>query len=87
MPMNVKIESVLWEFAKLYRKKLVAEHPDQPIGMNIAAVATLQAMRANGDAVEELDADGNSIWRATPRFLHATGLEAGPLVIFGPEVH
>jgi hypothetical protein len=84
---TIKIDSVLWQFAKFYRKKFNANNPDEQIGMNIAAVATLRALEANGDAVEEIDAAGNSILRATPKFLRATGLKRGPLITLGPGIN
>jgi hypothetical protein len=85
--MIVRMESILWQFAKLMCKKFNADHPDQLIGMNIAAAAALLAFEAYGHALEELDADGNSTWKATPKLLGATGLEPGPLIILGPKVH
>jgi len=85
--MNVRIENVLWQLAKFYRERLAEDHPDQPITMSVAALATFQALKDNGDAVEQVDADGNVTWKATPQLLRKTGLEPGPLVTFGPEVH
>jgi hypothetical protein len=75
--MIVEIDDVLWQFAKLYRKKLNAEHPDLDIAD--ATVAMLRAFAASGDAVEGRAA-GVSTWRATPKFLDATGLPRGPTV-------
>jgi hypothetical protein len=51
--MIVKMDDVLWQFAKFYRKKFNAENFDK-IEMATAAVATLQAMKASGHAAEEL---------------------------------
>ncbi len=85
--MNIKIENVIWQFAKLYRDKFAADHPGQQMNMSVAAVATFLALKENGDAVEHADADGSVTWKATPKFLQSTGLEPGPLVIFGPGVN
>jgi hypothetical protein len=81
------MENVIWQFAKFAREQFIADHPDQPISTSLAAVAAFVALRDNGDAVEEVDAAGNITWRATPKFLRASGLESGPLVTFGPGVH
>ena len=86
--MQVKIENVIWQFAKIYRNWMAEENADlSDIGMNIAAPAFFQVLQKTGHAVEEIDAEGNSIWRATEKFLRETGLEAGPLIVFGPEMH
>lgn len=86
--MKVKMENVIWQFAKVYRKLMAAEHPDlTDVGMNIAAPAFFKALVATGHGFEEIDAEGNSIWRVTDEFLRENGVEAGPLVVFGPGVH
>ena len=82
--MTVKMDSVLWQFAKFYRSKFNADHPDEQIEMNVAAIAMFQAFVANGDAVEEYS-DGVSTWRATQKFLDNTGLERGTVLTFGPR--
>ena len=84
--MIVKMDSVLWQFAKFYRSKLNAEYPDKQIGMNIAATAMMRAMMTSGDAVEEYS-DGVSTWRATQKFLDSTGLERGAVLTFGPGIN
>ena len=85
--MHIKIENVIWQFAKHYRKLFIANNPRKPISMSIAAAATFHALRDVGHAVEEVDADGTVCWRATPKFLRETGLEPGPLITLGPDVH
>jgi hypothetical protein len=85
--MNIRIENVIWQFAKQYRKKFIANHPDMQISMSIAAVATFRALRDSGHAVEELDAAGNATWKVTKKFPRETGLEPGPFMTFAPEVH
>lgn len=85
--MVIKIENVIWQFAKLYQRKLVTAHPDCEINMSVAAVATLRAFKESGHAVEHPNADGSVTWKATPKFLRETGLEPGPLVTFGPGIH
>ena len=80
--MIVKMDTVLWQFAKFYRDKFNIDHPNEKIEMNVAAVATFQALESSGDAVEERGA-GVSIWRATPKFLAASGLERGETITFG----
>lgn len=84
--MIVKMDSVLWEMAKFYRRKFNSENPDVSAGMNVMASATLRALEANGDAEEECR-DGVSTWRATQKFLDATGLERGAVLTFGPEIN
>lgn len=84
--MRIKIENVIWQFAKAFRKKFVADHPGLEISMSVAAVAAFGALKANGHAEECVDSDGAIIWKATPKFLNETGLEPGPLVVLGPGV-
>jgi hypothetical protein len=85
--MNIRIEKPIWEVAKVLRKEFISKHPDEPIGMNIAVVAALGALKNFGYAEEELDTDGNSTWSATPKFLRENGLEHGPFITLGPGVH
>jgi hypothetical protein len=85
--MNVKIDDVIWQLAKVYREEFIAKHPDKPISMSFSAVVTFLALRASGRAVEELDADGNSTLKATPKLLRETGLEPGRFVTLGLGVH
>jgi hypothetical protein len=79
--MKIKIDNVIWQFAKLYRKKFVEDHPGRKLNMSVAAVATFCALRDNGNAEECTNADGSVT------FLSQTGLETGPLVTLGPGVH
>lgn len=51
------------------------------------AVGMLHGMKISGNAEEHKDDDGNSIWKATPKFLAETGLEPGSPVVFAPDVH
>jgi hypothetical protein len=53
----------------------------------VIATGMLQAMKTSGDVEEHEDDDGNSIWKATPKFLANTVLEPGPPVIFAPDVN
>ncbi len=75
--MIIKMDNAIWQAAKFYRDKFNAENPGEQIGMNVAAVATFQALIALGHAEEEYS-DGVSTWRATPKLLQETGLERGP---------
>jgi hypothetical protein len=73
--------------AALALKLFISNNPRQPISMSIAAAATFHGLRDVGHAVEEVDAEGTVCWRATPKFLRETGLEPGPLIRLGPDVH
>jgi hypothetical protein len=85
---KVIVDSVLWGFAKCYHKLYVQEHPkNKQVSISVIATGMLQAMKTSGDAEEHEDDAGNSIWKATPKFLRQTGLEPGPPVIFAPDVH
>ena len=84
--MVVKMDSVLWQFAKFYCRKFNIENPGVSAGMNVMASATLRALRDHGDAEEEYS-DGVSTWRATQKFLDSTGLERGAVLTFGPEIN
>lgn len=86
-PMRVKVDSVLWQFAKLYHKKYLADHPGRKIGLGALAISVLLAFEKNGDAVRQEDTRDSVTWKATPQFLNKTRLEAGPLVTLGPGVH
>ena len=85
--MRIKIENVIWQLAKAFRKKFAADHPGLEINMSVAAVAAFNSLKANGHAEEYVDSDGATIWKATPKFLTETGLEPGPFVVLGPGVH
>ena len=53
--MRIKIENVIWQFAKAFRKKFVADHPGLEFSMSVAAVAAFGALKANGHAEECVD--------------------------------
>ncbi len=84
---KIQIANVIWQFGKQYRKMFIANHPDMQVSMSTAAVATFRALMATGHAVEEMDTDGNAIWKVTEQFLCETGLEPGPFITFGSELH
>jgi hypothetical protein len=82
----IKMDSVLWQFAKFYRRQFNIEYPDMQAGMDITVFATLQALAAHGEAEEERGADV-WMWRATPKLLQDTGLERGPTITLGPWIN
>jgi hypothetical protein len=85
---KVIMDSVLWGFAQCYHKLYVQEHPkNKQVSIGVIAAGMLQAMKTSGDAEEYEDDAGNSIWKATPKFLANIGLEPGPPVIFVPDVN
>ena len=48
--MRIKIENVIWQFAKAFRKKFVADHPGLEISISVAAA--FGALKANSSAEE-----------------------------------
>jgi hypothetical protein len=79
--MQVKMENILWQYAKYCHKKYTAE-VDPEAGIGVIAISALQALESQGYAVRI--EDGDVTWRATPAFL--PGRERGPLVTFGPNM-
>jgi hypothetical protein len=70
---KVIMDSVLWGFAQCYHKLYVQEHPkNKQVSIGVIAAGMLQAMKTSGDAEEYEDDAGNSIWKATPKFLANT---------------
>jgi hypothetical protein len=85
---KVIVDSVLWGFAQYYHKLYLQEHPkNKQVSIGVVATGMLKAMKTDGNAEEYEDDAGNLIWKATPKFLAETGLEAGPPVIFAPDVN
>jgi hypothetical protein len=79
----IKMDEVLWEFSKRYGTLYTAQ-TGICLGERAAAVAGLLAFENSGDAVRCANSDGSITWKATPKFLCETGLEAGSLVTFRP---
>jgi hypothetical protein len=82
---------VLYEFANFYVDKLLTDYPhirsEENADRNVLIVCALRAFEANGDAIQGSDRNRDVIWRATPKFLESTGLEAGPLVHLGVSLN
>jgi hypothetical protein len=85
--MRIQMDSVLWDFAKNYRKLWLRNNPGGDMSLGLAAIVMLYAMEKTGD-VSRLDhGNGGATWKATAKFIRATNLEPGPLVVLGPDVH
>jgi hypothetical protein len=83
----VKMDSALYHFGKFYHKKYLKGHLGSEVGEGVIVMSMLFAFEENGDAVKHLDADGNVTWKATAKFLASTGVEAGPIISFGPHLN
>jgi hypothetical protein len=81
---TIKLDHVLWRFAQFYRDKLLAKGLPRGASEEVVAIGAVLAFEKSGDAIRFEDPDGSITWKATPKFLKSTGLEAGSLVIIQP---
>jgi hypothetical protein len=77
---EIHMDQVLWEFAKQYRKRLIADQPGIEVSDYVIATAALYAFHHCGHASREVRANGQIVWIATPKFLNETGLARGEVV-------
>jgi hypothetical protein len=89
--MAIRMDKVLYKFAHFYVEKLLTDYPhmrsEEIVDRNVLIVTALRAFEANGYAIQGSDRNRDVIWRATPKFLESTGLEAGPLVHLGASLN
>jgi hypothetical protein len=84
---TVQLDQVLWEFAKLYRKKPIIDHPgrEEPSEELVAVMACL-VLENFGHVSRHNDPAGNNVtFKATQKFLRSIGHEAGSLITIRGE--
>jgi hypothetical protein len=89
--MVIRMDNVLYKFANFYVEKLLTDRPhmrsEEIVDRNVLIVTALRVFEENGFAIQGSDRNRDVIWRATPKFLESTGLEAGPLVHLGASLN
>jgi hypothetical protein len=83
----VRMDSILWGFAKFYHKKWVAEHPEHAdASVGLITMAFLRSLEVAGHAEKHIDPNGDVTFRATDKFMDGKKSPRGPLVSFGPHL-
>jgi hypothetical protein len=83
----VRMDSILWNYAKYYRKLWLAdnpEHADASVGFTTMCV--LRALEMEGHAEKHIDPNGDVTFRATDKFMDGKKSPRGPLISFGPTL-
>jgi hypothetical protein len=72
----IRLDCVLWEFARQYRALSAASNPGRELSVDQAAIAAAHIFEESGDAIRLTDADGNITWKLTTNFLRRSGRQA-----------